>query len=224
MRCRGVEDAAAHGGKGRPDQHQVPADAATLRRLPASKHHRIPGVPPSTATHRKAKYPGQVLCLDKLGPIGPTGHGYPYVNIITNLCTGAAIATNSLKNKAQTALVQEMCLRRAHRATAPLGGTQGLELDMGLDFLTNRTKVFAESQKVDHLRLCRREPTPTRWNRSPASDDQAEVAHTAAQLRPRIGALLLLHRTRPTAVQLDDGRLRTDEIQARGLLPVAALC
>ncbi len=59
---------------------------------------------------------------------------------------GAAIATNSLENKAQTALAQEVSLRRAHHAATPLGGTQRLELDMGSDVLTNRTKVFAESQ------------------------------------------------------------------------------
>ncbi len=66
--------------------------------------------------------------------------------MIMDLCTGAAIATNSVENKAQTALAQEVSLRRARRATAPLGGTQHLELDMGSDVLTNRTKVFAESQ------------------------------------------------------------------------------
>jgi hypothetical protein len=103
-------------------------------------------VPPSTATHRKAEYPGQVLCLDNMGPIGPTGQGYPYINMITDLCTGAAIATNSLENKAQTALAQEVSLHRAHRAAAPRGGTQRLELDMGSDVLTKRTKAFADAQ------------------------------------------------------------------------------
>jgi hypothetical protein len=59
-------------------------------------------VPSLTVTHRKAEYPGQVLCLDNMGPIGPTGQGY----CITDLCTGAASATNSLENKAQTALAR----------------------------------------------------------------------------------------------------------------------
>ncbi len=44
------------------------------------------------------------------------------------------------------ALVQDVSLRRAHRAAAPLNGTQRLELDVGSDVLTNRTKVLAESQ------------------------------------------------------------------------------
>ncbi len=103
-------------------------------------------VPPSTATHRKAEYPGQVVCLDHLGPIAPTGQGYPYINMITDLCAGAVIATNSLENRAQTALAQGVSLRWAHHAAAPLGGTQQLKPDLGSGVLTNRTKLFAESQ------------------------------------------------------------------------------
>jgi hypothetical protein len=97
-------------------------------------------VPPSTATHRKATHPVQVLCHDNMGPIGPPGQGYPYINMIADLCTGAAIATNSLENKAQMALTQDVSLRRAQ------SGTQRLELDMGTDVLTANTKLFAESQ------------------------------------------------------------------------------
>jgi hypothetical protein len=44
------------------------------------------------------------------------------------------------------ALAKEVNLRRAHRAAAPLDGTQRLELDMGSEVLTNRTKVVLESQ------------------------------------------------------------------------------
>ncbi len=50
--------------------------------------------------------------------------------MITDLCTGADVATNSLENKGQAALAQEVSLRRAHGAAAPLGATQRLELDM----------------------------------------------------------------------------------------------
>ena len=76
-----------------------------------------------------------MLCLENLVLIGPTGQGYPYVNMIAELCTGAAITTNSLENKAQTALGQEVSLRGAHRAAAPLGGTQYLQLYVGTDLL-----------------------------------------------------------------------------------------
>jgi hypothetical protein len=81
-----------------------------------------------------------------MGPIGPTAQGYPYVKIITDLCTGVSIATNSLENKAQTALDKEVSLRRAHRAAALVGGTPRLELDMGTDVLTISTKRFTEPQ------------------------------------------------------------------------------
>ncbi len=68
-------------------------------------------------------------------------------NLITDVCTAAAIfATNSIENKAQMALAQELSLRRTHRAAAPLGPTQHLELDMGSDVLMTRTKLFADSQ------------------------------------------------------------------------------
>ncbi len=104
-------------------------------------------VPPSTAAHRKAEYPGQVLRLDNLGPIGPTGQGYPYINMITDVCTGASIATNSLENKAQT---DGTCPggepEAGPRAAAPLSGTQHLDVDMVSDVLTTRTKLIADSQ------------------------------------------------------------------------------
>ncbi len=80
--------------------------------------------------------------------------------MITDLCTGAAIATNSLENKAQTALAQEVSLRRAHRTAAPRGGTQRLELDMGTDVLTANTKRFAESQGVTISDFATRNPRP----------------------------------------------------------------
>ncbi len=66
--------------------------------------------------------------------------------MITDLCTGAPIATNCLENKAQTALGQEVNLRRAHWAAAPLDGTQNLDLDMDSDVLTTCTKRFADCQ------------------------------------------------------------------------------
>jgi hypothetical protein len=75
-----------------------------------------------------------------MGPIGPLRQGYPYINMI--------IATNSVKNKAQTAWTQAESLRKAHRHAAPLGGTQRWELDLGTDVLTANTKQFAESQRM----------------------------------------------------------------------------
>jgi hypothetical protein len=117
-------------------------------------------VPPSTATHRKAPYSGQVLCLDHMGPIGPPGQGYPYMNMITDICTGAAIATNSIEKKAQTALTQDMSLRRAHRTASALGGTQRLELNMRTDVVTANTKLFAESQGCAISDFAPRNPSP----------------------------------------------------------------
>jgi hypothetical protein len=117
-------------------------------------------VQPSIATHRKADYPGRVLCLNNTGPIGPTGQGYPYINMIADLCTGVAITTNSIENKAQTALTQDVSLHRAHRTAAPRGGTQRLQLDMGTDVVTANTKRFAESQKWTITDLAPGNPSP----------------------------------------------------------------
>ncbi len=80
-------------------------------------------VSPSTAAHRKAEYPDRLISLDNFSPIEPTRQRHPYINRITDLCTGAAIAPNSLENKAQTALAQEVSLIETHRAAAPLGVT-----------------------------------------------------------------------------------------------------
>ncbi len=80
--------------------------------------------------------------------------------MVTDLYTGAAIATNSLENKAQTALAQEVTLRRAHRLAAPFGGTQRLELDLGKDVLTVHTKEFAESQGMTVSDFAPNNPSP----------------------------------------------------------------
>ncbi len=158
-------------------QHKVVKDAPINIKLPPTQlpcaaylqvntiASRVSALP--AEHHRKAAYPGQVLCLDNMGPIGPPRQGYPYINMITDLCTGAAIATNSLENKAQTALAQNASLRPAHRLAAPLGGTQRLELDLGADVLTANTKQFAESQGMAGELG---EPEPTRRRRAPAPD------------------------------------------------------
>jgi hypothetical protein len=160
LRCRAEEDAAEKKVvKGAPINVKFP-----LTPLPCAACLQVntiaSQVPQSTATPRKAEYPGQVLCLDNLGPIGPTGQGYPYINMITDLCTGAAIATNALETKAQAALAQEVSLRRAHRTDALLCGSQCLELDVGSDVLMQRTKRFAESQGWTLADFAARNPRP----------------------------------------------------------------
>ncbi len=80
-------------------------------------------VPPSTATHRNRVKCSASTTWARSHSL--TREGNPYINMITDLSTGAAIATTFLENKAHTALAQEVSLlRRAHRAAAPLGGTQ----------------------------------------------------------------------------------------------------
>ena len=96
--------------------------------------------------HRRALYPGQILRIDNLGPLSPTGTGYPYLNMITDAFTGAMIAATPLETKGQTALHQEVVLKRAHRTAAPEGGTQHLEMDNGTDVATERTLNFATGQ------------------------------------------------------------------------------
>ncbi len=53
-----------------------------------------------------------------------------------------------------------MSPRRAHRAAAPLGGTQRLELDMGMDVLTLSSKRFAEFQGWAISDFAPRNPRP----------------------------------------------------------------
>jgi hypothetical protein len=102
--------------------------------------------PPTEVENRRTLYPGQVLRIDNLGPLSPVGMGYPYVNMITDAYTGAMLAATPLENKAQTALHQEVMIKRAHRSAAPLGGTQHLELDNGTDVASARTLTFAKNQ------------------------------------------------------------------------------
>jgi transposase InsO family protein len=51
-------------------------------------------------------------------------------------------------------------LRRAHRLAAPFGGTQRLELDLGTDVLTARTKEFAEAQGMTVSEFAPNNPGP----------------------------------------------------------------
>jgi hypothetical protein len=67
--------------------------------------------PPLESPHRQARYPGQFLRIDNLGPLSPTGR-----RLLVR------------ETKGQTALQHEVIMRRAHRSAAPRGGTQHLEI------------------------------------------------------------------------------------------------
>ena len=99
--------------------------------------------------HRKTTYPGQTLCLDNMGPISITDeHGdtapLRHLNVVSDRHTGCFIATTLLELKSQTAIEQDVTIRRVHRHCLHAGGTQHLDMDLGTDVHTQRTTDFAK--------------------------------------------------------------------------------